>query len=312
MDTRCSLFVDFIHHKSKYNFICNQNIYHLLAAHSTTGTKAKIKMVTNFVELAKMKTKSGPWGRAQQSLDRTVSTKGSRYTKRRAVHRRKRRKRDSNEKERQGRVVHKLHRVLKETVTGMYLYYNWGEKNPTQQSEVCKKYNVEISHSVDVSNYRIIDSTKTRHAVCIEDKGGDDVTFICGKIDTTQAHSVMGGRHGYNELRKSIEQLKNSKDDQDRGKETSGVNTSYKLVGHRKDPLSNVNSEYSFIPGSRQSHIQMLRNIYCGLAHKMEKCARRLGNALFETGMYSFIQEQAKIPAVAIDPTKSTKSNHSK
>ena len=27
-----------------------------------------------------MKTKFGPWGRAQQSLARTVSTKGSRYT----------------------------------------------------------------------------------------------------------------------------------------------------------------------------------------------------------------------------------------
>ena len=82
------------------------------------------------MELAKTKSKTGPWGRAQQSIARTVSAKGTRYTKRRAVHKRLRQKRDSKDKERQERTVHKLHRVLKESVTRKYLYYNWGGRNP--------------------------------------------------------------------------------------------------------------------------------------------------------------------------------------
>ena len=260
-------------------------------------------MVTNFVELAKTKSKSGPWGRAQASIARTVTNKGTKFTKRRAVHRRKRRKRSADEKERQGRMVHKLHHVLQQSVTRMFLYYNWGGDSQSQ-NEVCKKFNIPLSHSVDVSHYKVIHSSKTKHAVCIQDDNNDEITFICGKIDDTQAHSVMKGRSGYNDIRESINLLKKSKKNQDRGEDTSGTNTSYKLVGHRKDPLSNVNREYTFLPDTDKSNIDILHEIYSGLAYKMEKCARRLGNALYETGMYAFIQEQTGIPAVAIEPSK--------
>ena len=164
-------------------------------------------MVTNFVELATTKSKTGPWGRAQASIARTVTNKGSKFSKRRAVHRRKRRKRSPKDKERQGRTVHKLRRVLQESVTRMFLYYNWGGDSPSQ-NEVCKKFNIPLSHSVDVSHNKIIDSSKTKHAVCIEDDDNDGITFICGKVDDTQAHSVMNGRHGYNDIRNSINLLK--------------------------------------------------------------------------------------------------------
>ena len=271
--------------------------------------KNKIKMVTNFIELAATKSKTGPWGRAQLSIARSVRGKGSKYTKRRAVHRRVRKPRSATEKERQGRTTYKLNRkVPNETVYRKYLFYNWGEGD-CSKDEVCKKFKISASDIVDISHYQIIDSSSIKHAVCIEDNGGDDITFICGKIDTTQAKEVIRGKKGYNEIRTSIELLKKSKDDQSRGKETSGVNTSYKLVGHRKDPLSNVNSEYSYKPGTEETDKNWLNDIYCDLAYKMERCARRLGNALYETGIYSYVQSSCKIPAVAKPKPIVAKSN---
>ena len=300
-------------------FICDSTIAVMNSSNTRTKNikhhcnlityKNKIKMVTNFIQLAATKSKTGPWGRAQLSIARSVRGKGRKYTKRRAVHRRVRKPRSATEKERQGRTIHKLNRkVPLETVYRKYLFYNWGDGD-CSKDEVCKKFKISASDIVDISHYQIIDSSSTKHAVCIEDNGGDDITFICGKIDTTQANEVTRGRKGYNEIRTSIELLKKSKDNQSRGKDTSGVNTSYKLVGQRKDPLSNVNSDYHYKPGTEEENIMWLNDIYCDLAYKMERCARRLGNALYETGIYSYVRSSSKIPAVAKPKPIVAKSN---
>ena len=149
-------------------------------------------MVTNFIALAATKSKSGPWGKAQQSIDRSVRKKGHKYTKRRAIFRRKRHRRRAGDKERQGRTVYKANRIPNASVLRKYLYFNWGGVN-SSCDEVCTKFKIAPNETIDVSHYTIVDSDITKHAMVIDDNNVDEIVFICRKVDTTQCHKVMRG-----------------------------------------------------------------------------------------------------------------------
>ena len=255
-------------------------------------------MVTNFVANAATRgKKKGPWGLAQISIEKAV--RKSKYTKRRAIGRRKRKNRGAKDtKERQPRKIFKVEKVPEtSTAVGKYLYVNHGTE---EAGKVFESFNISSNNIIDVSKYRVIDidATEKGHAVVIDEQNGEDLVFICAKIDKRQSNSWMGGKRGFNKVRDSIALLKKCKKNQSRGAATSGVNQGYKLIGHRKDQLSSKNGEYVCIPGSDEEDCKNLKTIYSELSYKMEMGGRTMGNALYETGIYRKVQEHSGVPAV--------------
>ena len=82
------------------------------------------------------------------------------------------------------------------------------------------------------------------------------------------------------------------------------LSTSYKLFGHRKEQLGKVNGKYVFKNNSNGKHsIDTFNNIsflYCNLSYNMEIAARRIGNSLYETGVYEIIQSHSNVPTAGI------------
>ena len=196
---------------------------------------------------------------------------------------------------------------------GKHLYVNWGQEY-TEAGEVFKSFHISSNEIVDVSNYRIIDleTNEKGHAVVVDDSDGTNPLFICAKIDTRQTRSSLNGRTGLNTVRKTLSALKTTKPNQTRGSATSGINKSYKLVGHRKDPLSTENSTYTYMKGSDPELNNILQKIYSELSYKMERAGKTLGNALNETGIYKLVQQQSRVPAVGREPIIQDKPSKNK
>ena len=268
-------------------------------------------MVTQFIALAETKSKTGPWGLAQQRIAHASrkSVTNSKHTKK-AIGKRTRRRRGPKDcNPRQSRKMYKVRKTESNNVAkGKHLYVNWGEDN-VEAGKVFDSFNIASNHIIDVSNYRVIDTEGIDgHAVVIDDGTATDPLFICAKINQRQSRSWLNGRSGINAVRNSLSSLKKSKPDQTRGEATSGINRSYKLFGHRKDPLSSENGMYTCKKGSNVELNQCLQNTYSELSYKMERAGRTLGNALYETGIYKNVQKYSRVPAFGKQPLKKKQS----
>ena len=253
----------------------------------------------------KTKTKKiGPHTRAQISISKKVQN-STHLQKRKRMGRRKGHKKDR----RQMRDIHMVHKVGQDVV-GKLLYYDWG----TDTAETVKQFiSTKKLDVIDVSNYNIIDSLcSTRHTVVLDGDEGNN--FIFAKIAKTQCNECFGGKKGLNMIRKSFTSMKKVKPNQHRGKKTSGLSSSYKLFGHRKDQLGKNNGEYVFKSSSNISKhdIDNISSIYCNLSYNMEKAARRIGNALYETGVYESIQANSNVPSVGVSNSFHTQSKEEK
>ena len=248
--------------------------------------------------------KIGPHTAAQLSISKKVQ-KSTHLQKRKRMGRR-----TGNKKyRRQMRDVHMVHKSGQDVVAKL-LYYDWGtDTAETVKQSICtKKFDV-----IDVSNYKIIDSLcSTRHTVVLDGDEGNN--FIFAKIAKTQCNECFGGKKGLNMIRKSFTLMKKVKPNQRRGKKTSGLSSSYKLFGHRKDQLGKHNGEYVFKSSSNisKNDINNISSIYCNLSYNMEKAARRIGNALYETGVYETIQANSNIPSVGVSNSFHTQSKEEK
>ena len=78
--------------------------------------------------------------------------------------------------------------------------------------------------------------------------------------------------------------------------------TSYKLFGHRKDQLGKVNGEYAFNSTRKHStaDINHISSLYCNLSCDMARATHRIGNSLYETGVYEIIQSHSSAPSVGV------------
>ena len=249
-------------------------------------------MVTSFITIAKPKYKNnGPHGRAHYSILNALQ-KSSSLKSRKAIGRR-----IGTKRKRQQRDVHVVKRAGPD-VNCKYLHCKWDTK---EANEVLDSINSVKSDVVDVSDYKIIkDSSMSRHTVVLD--GDDRNNFIFAKIAKTQSNECMGGRKGLNKVRKSLSTMKKMKPNQKRGKDKTAFSTSYKLFGHRKDQLGRVNGEYVFKSTRKHSSADTnnISFLYCNLSYNMERASRRIGNSLFETGVYEIIQSHSSVPTVGV------------
>ena len=262
-------------------------------------------MVTQFISLAATKSKTGPWGLAQQRIAHASkkSIANSKHTKK-AIGKRTRRRRGPKDcNQRQSRKIHKVRKTESNNeAKGKHLYVNWGDDN-AEAGKVFDSFNINPNLIIDVSKYRVIDTEGSDgHAVVIDDVNPIDPLFVCAKIDQRQSQSWLNGRTGINAVRNTLSLLKKSKPDQTRGAATSGINKGYKLFGQRKDPLSSENGSYTFKKGTNVESNQFLQKVYCELSYKMERAGRTLGNALYETGIYKYVQKYSRVPAFGRQP----------
>ena len=253
-------------------------------------------MVTRFVELAATKgKKKGPHGAAQVEIKKAVAT-SNKLKKRKKIGRR-----TGTKKNRQQRDVVKLI-ASDEDVVGKLLYFNF---QTDVANSVFQKFNKNASDVVEVSDFNIYDCKSNDRSMVFLDQGNDD-NFICAKLSKNQANECMGGIGALNTIRKSFNLMKKLKPNQDRGKKTKGLSKSYKIFGHRKDQTTKLLGEYicNKLSNISDEICKTTSEIYCNLSYKMEKGARRIGNSLFETGVYEEVQIHAKVPRVAKDTSK--------
>ena len=222
--------------------------------------------------------------------------KSSKLKKRKKIGRR-----TGTKKNRQQRDVVKL-TASDEDVVGKLLYFDF---KTHEANSVFEKINKDASEIVEVSDFNIFDCKSNDRSMVFLDEGDDD-TFICAKLSKTQANECMGGIRGLNIIRTSFDLMKKIKPNQDRGKKTMGLSNSYKLFGHRKEQTTKLLGEYVCNKLSNFSNVicKNISDIYCNLSYKMEKGARRIGNSLFETGVYEEVQIHAKVPRVGKDTSK--------
>ena len=249
-------------------------------------------MVTSFIADSKLKHKNhGPHGRALLSIRNNLQ-KSSTLKSRKVIG-----KRIGSKCNRQKRDVHLVNRVGTDII-GKFMYYNWGTKESFQITDSIKCVESDI---VDVSDYSIItESTMSRHSIVLDADNGNN--FIFAKIAKTQSNECMGGRKALNKIRNTFSSMKRMKPNQKRGKDTTAFSTSYKLFGHRKDHLGRFNGEYVFKSKHKLSTADTnnISFLYCNLSYNMERASRRIGNSLFETGVYEIIQSHSKVPTVSV------------
>ena len=253
-------------------------------------------MVTHFVARAATKSKvKGPHGKAQQSIKEYIKeTAHSELQKRRRLGHR-----TGKHSNRQQRDVHKLSRTGPDVV-GKLMFYDWAKnEGEVLSNDVFKSFNAQSSDIFDISSFQIFDcASDSRHCVVID--GENEEEFICAKVACEQAKECMGGKRGLNTIRRSIGLMKKIKPNQSRGKKTKGINTSYKLFGHRKDQRSKYNGEYVLKTCTNicSAVKDSIPKLYSQFSYSVEKAARRVGNSLFETGVYEQVNDVSKIPSV--------------
>ena len=183
--------------------------------------------------------------------------------------------------------------------SGKFLYYEWDSKIAAQ--EIMFPLNSNRCEMIDVSKFKVINtSCISRHAVVLD--GENNNNFIFAKVAKTQSNECMGGRKGLNKIRRSFPTMKKIKPNQRRGKNAMALSSSYKLFGYRKEQLGKVNGKYVFKNNTNCKYsIDTIDNIsflYCNLSYNMEMAARRIGNSLYETGVYEIIQSHSSVPSV--------------
>ena len=257
-------------------------------------------MVSYFVSSTKPKiSKSGPHGRAHSSISKAVMHSQA-LKSRKAVGRRTgtRQCRKQNRQQRDLYIVN----VAGPDIKGKFFYNEWKDPKIGLQDMHPSISNVDESDVINVSTFRVIDNKNAyRHTVILD--GDDNNNFIVAKVAKVQSNECLGGRRGLNKVRNSFSTMKRIKPNQSRGKNASAMSSSYKLFGYRKNQLGRDNGEYVFKNISGKYSNDVTNNIsflYCNLAYNMEKAARRIGNSLYETGVYEIIQAHSKVPSVGI------------
>ena len=256
----------------------------------------QIKMVSRFVSNSKPKNKkNGPYGRAHLSISKAVQQSSS-LKSRKAMGRRIGTKRN-----RQKRDVHIIHKAGPDII-GKFFYYQWDVSKIAGQ-EIMVTPDSNRCDVIDVSKFKVINtSCISRNAVVLD--GDDNNNFIFAKLAKIQSNECMGGRKGLNKIRRSFSTMKKIKPNQRRGKNAMALSSSYKLFGYRKEQLGKVNGKYVFKNNSNGKHsIDTFNNIsflYCNLSYNMEIAARRIGNSLYETGVYEIIQSHSNVPTAGI------------
>ena len=266
-------------------------------------------MVSFFLAKSKPKNaKSGPHGRAHLSISKAVMhSQGLKFRK--SIGRRTDR-RNSQRRIRQQRDIHVLNPIGPD-IKGKFFYHEWNVLSPSDQIGTASLFSsIEESDRINLSSFTIIDNKADhRHSVFLD--GGNNNTFIAAKVAKLQAKECLGGRRGLNKIRESFSLMKRLKPNQSRGKNSSGVSSSYKLFGFRKNQLGRDNGEYVFKKLSAKysnDDSNKISFLFCNLSFNMEKAARRIGNSLFETGVYEVIQNHSKVPSVGVPNRNDKKS----
>ena len=202
-------------------------------------------MVSFFLAKSKPKNaKSGPHGRAHSSISKAVMhSQGLKFRKSigRQIDRRSSRRRI-----RQQRDVHVLNPIGPD-LKGKFFYHEWNDVlSPSDQDGKRSLFsNIDESDRMNLSSFTIIDNKADhRHSLFLD--GANNNNFIAAKVAKLQANECLGGRRGLNKIRESFSLMKRLKPNQSRGKNSSGVSSSYKLFGFRKNQLGRDNGEYVF------------------------------------------------------------------
>ena len=261
--------------------------------------------LTDFIELARCKKKTGPHGRGMEFIRNSIPAMNSsslvrtiRYTKNRGSNVRNKRRQETK--------TFRLP-VVDESPDGLFYCFDFGtEESRSHADSLCSS--LPPSKVVSCDDFTVFDNYNDKDGRHSENNIvllSEDGKFIAAKLSGRQAAAFLGGCRKIQGTYESLVEASDVRPNIKRGPARDGLCEKYTGHGVKMDRRTGDLSEYAFKPKTLDKVKERVNQALSDFSFAMERGARALDNSLQESRVMAIFKSATGLPSCSDKPPDS-------
>ena len=250
--------------------------------------------ITDFLEGARSKDKSGPHGQAIEKLRRKLPSveEHANYD---VLSRRWKKAEDLSSHRRNPRSIEYLKKTSTDKAPlGSFLYFDYEDD---ESREYSSSFGIDSNSLFEIEHFQVFDTfAQGRSTITHKLAFDQDGQFLFAKVSPRTCATYLPGKKYSKFLKKILDLVVKHKPLVLRGKKRQGHFKAYPSHGFRRDPKAKDLTEYAFKKGTCHKVIEKVEKALNEFCYNIEKCSRVIDSSMIESQQFSLLQEEIELP----------------